>query len=84
MAKIRVKLDLPYMDAIRLSAAMADDVYECERMARFYDEKEKPAYSKFYRMLADQSRTIKEALDLQIGNGDNVYIGGDEDESART
>ena len=84
MSQIRIKLDLPFMYAIRLAAAMADDMYECERLVRFYDEKEKPAYSKFYRMLADQARTIKEALDLQIGDENNVYIGGDEDESART
>lgn len=83
MSQIRVKLDLPYMYAIRLSAAMADDAHECEKMVRFYDENQKPAYSKFYGMLANQARIIKEALDLQIGDGNNVYIGGDEDESAR-
>ena len=83
MSQIRIKLDLPFEYAIRLSAAMADDEFECEKMARFYDEEEKPGYSKFYRMLADQARTIKNALDLQIEDTLNVYIGGNEDESAR-
>lgn len=83
MVQIRVKLDLSLDQAIRLSSAMADDAHECERLVRHYDERESHEHSKFYRMLADQARTIKEAIDLQIGDGNNVYIGGDEDESAR-
>lgn len=80
MPQIRIKLDLPFMYAIRLAAAMADDAHECAKMVRFYDEHEKPGYSKFYGMLADQARAIKEALDLQIADAKNIYTEGCEDE----
>lgn len=83
MEQFRIKLDLPFMYAIHLSAAMAEEAQECAKMVRYYDEHEKPGYSKFYGMLADQARAIKEALDLQIADAKNVSIGGDEDESAR-
>lgn len=84
MSQIRVKLDLSLDQAIRIAATMADDAYECEKRARVFYQSGKPEHSKFYRMLADQSYLIKKTLDLQIGNAKNVYIGGDEDESARS
>lgn len=83
MAQIRIKLDLSLEQAIRLSAAMADDAHECEKMTRYYDEREKTEYAEFFRVLAGKSRMIKEAIDLQIGDAKNIYIGGDENESAR-
>lgn len=83
MSQIRIKLDLPFEYALRLAAAMADDAHEYQKMVRFYDEKEKPEYSKFYVMLANQARIIKDALDLQLKDAKNIYIGEDEDESAR-
>lgn len=83
MKKIRIKFDLFLVDAWRLAVILADDAHECERLARQYAARENLVYAEFYRSLADKSRTIKEALDLQIGDGNNVYIGGDEDESAR-
>lgn len=83
MAQIRIKLDLSFEQAIILSSMIADDAHKCEEMARCYDEREKAEYAEFYRALADRSRMIKEALDLQIGDAKNVYIGGDKDESAR-
>lgn len=84
MSQIRIKLDLSLDQAMRIAAAMADDAYEYEKKARFFDKSGKPEYSKFYGMLADHAYLIKKTLDLQIGNTKNVYIGGDEDESART
>ena len=83
MSQIRIKLDLPFEYALRISVVLADDAHECEKMARYYDESEKPTHSKFYRNLANLSSMIKEAIDLQIENTENVYIGGDKNESAR-
>ena len=83
MKKIRIKLDLFLEDAWRLAVVLADDAHECERLARQYDARGNIVYAEFYRSLAGKSRMIKEALDLQIGDAKNIYIGGDEDESAR-
>lgn len=83
MPQIRIKLDLSLEQALRIAAAMTDDVHECEESARYFDEHEKAAYAAFYRVLADKSRMIKDILDRQIRNAKNIYIGGDENESAR-
>lgn len=83
MSKIRIKLDLPFEYALRISVILADDAHECEKMARYYDESKKTTHSKFYRNLANLSSMIKEELNLQIEDPKNVYIGGCEDESAR-
>lgn len=82
MSQIRINLDLPFEYAIRLSEAIANDVHECENMVRFYDERGKAEHAEFYRALADKSRMVEEALDLQIRRG-NIYIEGGENESAR-
>lgn len=80
MPQIRIKLDLSLEDVLRLSGAMDDNAHEYEKMARYFDEKEKPEYSKFYGILAERALMLKEALDLQIADTKNVYIGGCEDE----
>ena len=83
MEQIRIKFDLFLEDAWRLSVVLADDAHECERLARQYDERGNNVYAEFYRSLADKSRIIKNALDLQIADAENVYIGGCEDEGTR-
>ena len=83
MSQIRIKLDLPFEYAIRLATAMRDDAHECEERARYWDECQKAEHAEVYRALADKSRMIEEALDLQIRDVKNIYIGGYEDESAR-
>lgn len=84
MAQIRIKLDLPFEYVLRISALIGDNAHECERLERFFDEREKSEYSQFYGMLANKAHMIKEALDLQMQDAKNVYYrGGDEDESAR-
>lgn len=83
MSQIRIKLDLSLEQALRLAAAMTDEVHECEESARYFDEHEKAEHAEFYRMLADKSRIVKDAIDLQIKNAKNIYIGGCEDEGTR-
>lgn len=80
MEKIRIKLDLPLVDAHRLAVVLADDAHNCERLARRYAERENFEYAEFYRSLADKSRMIRDALYLQIGDAKNIYIEGCEDE----
>lgn len=80
MEQIRIKLDLPFEYALRIAGAMAADAHNCEKMARVYEESKKPAYAKFYGMLANKGRMIKHVLDLQIGDAKNIYIEGCEDE----
>lgn len=84
MEKIRIKFDLFLEDAWRLSVVLADDAHRCEKLARWYAERENLVYAEFYRSLAGKSSVIKDALDLQIKDAENIYIGGCEDESARS
>lgn len=83
MSQIRIKLDLPFEDALHLVVILADEAHECEKMAQFFDEKEKPEHSKFYRKCADRTDMIKEKIKFQLQNAKNIYIGGCEDESTR-
>lgn len=83
MAKIRVKLDLSLDQAISISAAMMDDARDCVGRARYWDECQKPEHAEVYRALADRSRMIKEAIDLQLKDAKNIYIGGDDEEDNR-
>lgn len=80
MAQIRVKLDLPFEDALHLVVILADEAHECEKMAQLFDEKEKPEHSKFYRKYADRMDMIKEKIKSQLQDAKNVYMGGCEDE----
>lgn len=80
MPQIRIKLDLSLDQAISISAAMMDDARECVERARYWDECQKPERAEVYRVLADRSRMIKEAIDLQMRDAKNVYIGGYENE----
>ena len=83
MAEIRVKLDLSIEQMIRLHAAMMNDIHGSEEMVRYWAEHNKAEYAEFYRVLAAKSRMIKEAIESQLREAKNVYIGGCEDESAR-